>query len=209
VTETFTALREYRRRIAAMLEDPDCTDDLFSLGVALLDFAVLKTSSDRSWAHYAEQAWGPRSDYRVRGVLRGDVRRYDAIKDADQVGPARGCGAPMIRRQGPCGKSATIRTMLTDADTGRRQWLAACTRHRDWFDAQAIANRRAVGEIEDLAVPAANAGGVLARHLPEIDWQATWKKLDPNWTPPPEGEPETEPLRPKLRLILGEASDSA
>lgn len=203
MNETFTALREYRRRIAAMLDDPECTDDLFSLGISLLDFAILKTADSKSWDHYAERAWGRAGNYRVRGALRSDIRRYDALKD-DAVGPARRCGAPMIRRQGACGSSASAQSMLTDADTGRRQWLAACTRHRDWFDAQVIANRKTVSEVEPVVRPPANAGGVLARHIPEIDWEATWIKIDPNWIRPPESEPEEIPLKPRLRLVLGD-----
>lgn len=110
----------------------------------------------------------------------------------------------MIRRQGPCGQSASLRAMLTDATTGRKQWLAACSRHRDWFEGRVRSNRAEV-EVANPERPPANAGGVLARHIPEIDWEATWIKLDPTWTPPPEVEPEEVPLTPRLRLVLGGA----
>lgn len=203
MSETYSALREYRKRIAAMLDDPECAGDLFGLGVALLDFAVLRIERDeRTWKHYAQKAWGRGSDYRIRGVLRGDIRRYDAIKDAEERDPARRCGAAMIRRQGPCGQSASRRAMLTDSLTGRKQWIAGCKRHEEWFNAQVRANRAEVDEIAEAVRPAANAGGVLARHIPEIDWHAAWTKLDPTWTPPPESEPEEVPVFPKLRLVL-------
>lgn len=203
---TYSALREYRKRIAAMLVDPECTDDLFGLGVALLDFAVLRIDRDeRSWNHYAEKAWGKASRYRIRDVLRKDIRRYDALKDADSNAPARRCGAPMIRRQGPCGQSASRRALLTDADTGRKQWIAGCSRHSDWFNAEVLANRAVVEDAPAAVRPAANAGGVLARHIPEIDWEALWVKLDPSWTRPPEAESEEIPVMPKLRLVLGGA----
>jgi len=200
--ETYTLLREYRRRVAAMLADPECTGDLFALGVSLLDFAVLHTTDEHSWSYYAERAWDVRSRQMISHVLRSDIRRYDALKDAEQRDPGRRCGAPMVRREGPCGQSASIRGMLTDADTGRQQWLAACSRHRDWFEARVRSNRATV-EVADPVRPAANAGGVLARHIPEIDWPKTWVKLDPQWTPPPEVEPEAVPLKPRLHLILG------
>lgn len=64
------------------------------------------------------------------------------------------------------------------------------------------ANRHAVA-VEPVLRPPANAGGVLARHIPEIDWEACWIKLDPEWTKPPEVEPEEIPVAPRLRLILG------
>lgn len=202
MNETYSALREYRKRIAAMLEDPECTGDLFALGVSLLDFAILRIDRDeRSWSYYADRA-GIRY---VRGVLRGDIRRYDALKDADASGPARQCGAPMVRRQGPCGKSSSRRALLTDAETGRKQWIAACSRHADWFESRVRSNRAKV-EVSNPERPPANAGGVLARHIPEIDWRATWLKLDPDWTAPPEVEPEEVPLKPRLTLVLGGAS---
>ena len=208
MNETYTALREYRRRVAAMLSDPECTGDLLSLGVALLDFAILRTADSKSWADYAKRAWGDAeaNQWRVRHVLKSDIRRYDGLKDASDGAPARKCGAPMIRRDGPCGQSATRRTLLTDPETGRRQWIGACRRHLPWFEARLHANRMAVSEYEPVVTPAANAGGVLARHIPEIDWESTWKKLDPEWTRPPEVEPEEVPIKPRLQLVLGGAS---
>lgn len=212
MTDTYSALREYRKRIAAMLDDPECTEDLFSLGVALLDFAVLRVDrNERNWRFYAELAWGARaSDWRIRGVLKSDIRRYDALKDAESKDPVARCGSPMIRRQGPCGQSGTLRALLTDPITGRKQWISACSRHRDWFNERVRSNRLAVqvhSEENPGAIrPFANAGGVLARHIPEIDWESTWRKIDKDWTPPPEGEPEVVPVAPKLRLVLGGAS---
>jgi hypothetical protein len=206
MSETYSALRDYRRRVSAMLDDPECTGDLFALGISLLDFAVLRIDGDeKSWAYYGKRAWGESHNWKIRDVLRKDIRRYDALKDAESRDPARRCGAPMVRRQGPCGQSAGLRALLTDADTGRKQWIAACSRHRDWFESRVRANRAEV-EVANPERPAANAGGVLARHIPEIDWETTWRKLDPKWTPPPESTPEEVPLKPKLTLVLGGAS---
>ncbi|RNL66269.1 hypothetical protein EFK50_01180 [Nocardioides marmoriginsengisoli] len=229
-TRTYSQLRTYQTRIAAMLADPDCTGDLLALGVSLLDYAVLKIVADetapdpdpnivklptrgnrkpkstRKWSDYAERAWGPtRGNWKLKEVLRKDIRRYDAIRDAELTNPGRRCGAPMIRREGPCNQSGSIRGLMTDPTTGRKQWLAACRRHRDWFNDRVRANRDAIGQVEEITIPAANAGGVLARHIPEIDWEHTWKKLDPDWTPPPEGEGAPVEVLPRLRLILGGA----
>lgn len=201
---TYSALKEYRKRIAAMLADPECTGDLFSLGVALLDFAILRNRDHKNWAHYAEQVWDFRGRRYIHGVLRKDIRRYDAIQDADERDPARRCGAPMVRRQGPCGNSASRRALLTDSLTGRKQWIAGCKRHEDWFNDRVRSNRADIEEIADAVRPAANAGGVLARHIPEIDWEAVWVKLDPSWERPPEADPEPVSVYPKLRLVLSE-----
>lgn len=205
MSETYSALRDYRRRIAAMLDDPECTGDLFALGVSLLDFAVLRINDDeKSWKFYGGRVWGPDAHrWKIRDTLRKDIRRYDAIGDAESNDPARRCGAPMIRRQGPCGQSGSLRTMLTDPDTGRKQWIAACSRHRDWFEARVRGNRLAIEQTEPVTRPAANAGGVLARHIPEINWEKTWLQIDPKWTRPPEAEPKEVPLRPRLTLVLG------
>ncbi len=209
MTETYSALRAYRQRIGEMLDDPECTGELLALGIALLDFAILRTSRDKTWGHYADRALGSRdegySDWRVRNILKRDIRRYDAVKDADAKDPARRCGAPMVRRRGSCGASASRRALLTDPDTGRKQWLAACRRHGGWFDARVYDNRVAA-DVEDIQAPPANTGGVLARHIPEIDWASTWRKLDPDWTPPPEDEPEPATVKPRLTLVLGGAS---
>lgn len=204
MTETYSALREYRKRIAAMLDDPECVGELFGLGVALLDFAVLRIRDDKTWATYADRVWEFKHTSHTRDVLRRDIRRYDAIKDADERDPARRCGASMVRRQGPCGNSASRRAMLTDSLTGRQQWIAGCKRHEDWFNDRVRANRADAEDIAEAVRPAANAGGVLARHLPEIDWEAVWVKLDPTWTRPPEAEPEPVSVYPRLRLLLAE-----
>lgn len=206
MTETYSVLREYRKRVAAMLEDPECTGELLALGISLLDFIILRTDpSEKDWRYYADRAWGRVSEHHIRYLLTSDIRRYDAIKDADAHDPKRRCGAPMIRRQGPCGQSAGKRALLTDPDTGRKQWLAACRRHVDWFDARVRDNRLAA-DVQDVQIPAANVGGVLARHIPEIDWHKTWKQLKSDWTPPPEGEPEETGVKPRLTLVFGGAS---
>lgn len=206
----YTALKTYRERIRAMLDDPECHGDLLLLGLSLLDYAVLRTTRDeKTFKFYADQVFDTRwnNAYRIKDVLRGDIRRYDALADDDTSMWGRTCGAPMIRRHGPCGQSASAhRAMLTDPDTGRKQWVAACKRHGAWFEATVLANRRLVEQHEHPVRPAANAGGVLRRHIPEIGWEAVWLDIDPKWTAPPEDEPVEVPLRPRLTLLLGGAS---
>jgi hypothetical protein len=54
-------------------------------------------------------------------------------------------------------------------------------------------------------VPPANTGGVLERHLPEIDWWKVWTHVDKSWSPPPEGE---RFHKPKLTLVMGEPEEN-
>jgi hypothetical protein len=112
----------------------------------------------------------------------------------------------MIRRSGPCGRPRTRFGYLTDWATGDKTWLAACTRHDDWWQA-----KRAANEADRPAhppLPAANHGGVLARHFPELDWPKLWTWASGGtWQQHPEEKP-----RPKPSLILylgvGERDDT-
>ena len=105
----------------------------------------------------------------------------------------------MIRRQGPCGQQAGDRTLVTDRDTGRQQWLAACPRHRDWLTRELVARKDAAGPVERVDPPA-NAGGVLERHFPDIEWEPIYEWARPGWT-----EPGERVDAPKLVLIKGSA----
>jgi len=78
----------------------------------------------------------------------------------------------MLRRPGTCDRARSCYGYLTDWATGERNWIVACTRHGGWWNA-----RRAENEASRPArppVPAANHGGVLARHFPELPWPQVW-----------------------------------
>jgi len=211
-TPSFAAMRGHHRRIEAMIADEGCTGDLMLIGVALSRWAdyglpALAKGERFTWEHLGRLVLQPTrsgpSD--IKQILKRDVRRYDPRKDAGSHFFKARCGAPMIRRQGPCGCPSTRQALVSDPETGRQSWLSGCTRHADWFTAERIKAR----EVEPARMPFANSGGVLARHFPDIDWHDLYRKLDPSWTPPPEGEYEDDDLlidRPKLRLILGGAS---
>lgn len=203
---TYTALRAHHRTVEAMLADPQCTGDLLLVGMAVSRHVHLRLARPEDEA--ADLTWGDLCRpfiresrngawWLIKSVLQKDIRRYDAFEDNGGHYFEARCGSPMIRRHGPCGQSASIRAMVADPETGRRSWLAACRRHREWFDHEWAKSR----QVEPAREPAANAGGVLERHIPQIDWHYVWKQVDPNWTPPPEGEETT--ARPKLRLIVG------
>lgn len=205
-------LRRHHKRVRAMLDDPACVDDLLLVGLGLtclIDFDRPPRLMAKHFRAVAGQVF-PANTYgrgayaQLLQVLKADIRRYDADEDPDS-GAARywsiACSAPMIRRAGTCGQHATVRVDVADHDTGRRKFIGACSRpeHRTWL--KKVAHRN------DLAgtpppTPAANTGGVLARHFPEVAWQKLWSWLDPKWTPPPEDAPWR---RPTLSLYLGDA----
>lgn len=207
---SYTVLRDYQRRADAMLADPDMTRHLLALGLSLLDTVVLRrwqddeTGGDRVRL-IATRAFGPaRPVDTLRYTIREDARRYSPLADAGSQGD--GCTAPMIRRAGLCGKPGGRSHLHRDPDTGRCRWVTACSRHVDWWAAEVRrleAHRRAVlAKQTEPARPAANTGGVLRRHLPELDWPQLWSWADPSWVEAPE---EATPAftRPTLRLIVG------
>lgn len=192
------AAQRYAKRVRAMIDDPECTGDLLAIGVALADMIDLNRDDGRNWSNIGIRVYGPKGRWsRLTHTLGEDVRRYDALADADANQWASKCGAPMVRRHGPCGKQAGRKTLITDPYTGRKQWLAACSRHAEWFTKELIARRDAASDVEQIDPPA-NAGGVLERHFPDLKWEQVYEWVRPGWT-----EPGERVEVPKLVLIKG------
>jgi hypothetical protein len=218
---SYAALRAYDQRIAGMLADPECVGELLLVGIGIarsLDFGdpPLTDAGAVPMRIVAEQVYGNRwlpgsmlypdaqtkradtNPYkRIRDVFHLDRRRYRPNDDTRWH--AVTCGRPMVRRAGLCGRPASHTQRVTDPATGLRQWLGACSNRpcRDWLTDVMARNAADLAE-HPAPQPAANTGGVLERHFPEIDWWTIWRKVDPKWTPPPEGRPFE---RPTLRLI--------
>lgn len=199
----WSTLRRHDQRVQRMLDDPDCSGDLLLIGIALarhIDLGSARGSIKDAIAPVMNDGstyWW----YAVRATLRSDVRRF---RPDDSRGA---CQAPMVRRDGACGRHGTNYRPYIDAETGERGWVAACGRaeHRAWMDARVALLRRLYDEAaarDEVPVPPANTGGVLARHLPEVNWSAIWRRLDPEWTPAPEGEQRFAP--PRLQMVLGD-----
>src|SRR5690554_1916727 len=138
---------------------------------------------------------------RLWDVFRQDRRRYDPDVDEGRRYRRLTCGRPMIRREGLCDRNASSQRRLTDPATGRRQWVGCCSQSacKRWFTDLLERNRRELAA-NPPPTPAANTGGVLERHLPEVDWWVVWKQVDPGWCPPPEGRPFGKPT---LTVIVG------
>jgi hypothetical protein len=164
-----------------MLLDPALTGDLLALGLAL----AFTTSWPRARAHLG---WNPQ---KLRSVVRRDVLRYEP------PAPDRACPAPMVRRQGLCGKRTLGFAWLVDPDTGQRTPVQFCRRHEHLGDEPARRRAweqwRANGEPQ----PPANTGGVLAGYL-SCDWEAVY-----DWADPTRKRPGTPVPRPALTLIQG------
>lgn len=239
-----TALIRHNQRIAGMLADHECVGELLLVGIAMARAVDL---GDPPWHDgtmdiraIAEQVYGrrqqpgpivgalrysDRGDHRprrrIRDIFHLDRRRYCPDVDGDRGWHSVTCGRPMIRRPGLCDRNASNPVRLVDPVNGTRRWVGACS-HRacqDWLSGVVARNRDELAG-HPAPQPPANTGGVLERHLPEIDWWQIWRHLDPKWSPPPEGrtwsrptltvlvedEPETPVVpvaRPSLAVLEG------
>ena len=206
-----------------MLADPECVGELLLVGLAMarsIDLGDPEFASNGTMPMrvIAEQVYGrhylpspmllplqPRGDAdprrRLWDVFRQDRRRYDPDVDEGRRYRRLTCGRPMIRREGLCDRNASSQRRLTDPATGRRQWVGCCSQSacKRWFTDLLERNRRELAA-NPPPTPAANTGGVLERHLPEVDWWVVWKQVDPGWCPPPEGRPFGKPT---LTVIVG------
>lgn len=228
---SYTALRRHNERIAAMLADPDCVGELLLVGIALARGVDLNDPAplgkEYRLGDVAAHLYGPvrycadlalpmgpgwqerhrtsgGNNRRLKDVLRADIRRYVPTGRAFH---SVACGRPRIRTAGLCDRNASPNHThrLTDPATGERMWVGACnqTACKAWI-AAVVANNREECAANNVPVPPANVGGVLERHLSEIDWWALYRWLDPTWTPPPEAEPFRKPT---LTLVVGDDDD--
>ncbi|WP_439030242.1 hypothetical protein [Gordonia terrae] len=132
----------------------------------------------------------------VRAVIRRDVPRYIGERTTTGL-----CIAPMIRRDGPCGKRAYRTVKIIDPMTGRWAMEGYCTRH--WSLDHKIRSQRLFVEWQELGepVPPANSGGVLRRYFNTV-WDELYDWADPYRVRNEGGKEPTIP-RPKLELIRG------
>jgi hypothetical protein len=185
-------------RIVSMFEDELLGGDLLLVGVAMaicLDFGVKATTMSQ----LARLTWPQRGEdvgrRRVIQTFKDDMRVYRR----PPVPWEKPCGAPMIRRSGPCGKASSLYGHLQDWSTGEWSLHMACGRHREWWYAEREANAAARPDLVPL--PMANHGGLLVPHFPTVNWRAFWRRLDPRWVEHPEHTPWS---RPTLQLLVGD-----
>jgi hypothetical protein len=207
-----TTTRAYDQCVTDLIEDPAVTGDLLLIGFWLARAVHLGEPAKWTFWRCAYDVIGPGVKpgtlpahhlYRVKEALRNDIPRYDPFADNPDAGNR--CSAPMIRRAGRCDRSPTVWGFETDPATGRSVYLGACRRHHGWHRERAAENAAALKTAGDhVPAPAANVGGALARHLPQIRWPNVWRRLSPDWQPPAEG---TSTQRPALAVHVTEVVD--
>ncbi|XAL85132.1 hypothetical protein RSPPQCQH_CDS0081 [Mycolicibacterium phage phi1_186001] len=186
--------------IVAACNDPDLDRDatLFVVCTIVLNYES-KTSATgrlkrRNWLRTVTEMSGG-DPYFVRKVIRHDIPRYDCPL------PEKGCTAPMIRREGLCGKQSVVRGVQRDPITGVATPYAFCSRHRNHADDWRIRQSNREWEANGRPSPAPNAGGILRRYF-TADWDHLYRWAAPYMTPLDGEKPPVVP-RPTLRLIQG------
>lgn len=182
-------------RTLCLIQDTDLGGDLLLIGLYLAAWLDFGLPAAETLTEMAAGLWSVEEKWRLLKAYQGDVRTYRPFRPR-----VDSCGAPMMRRSGTCGhRSTVIGTFVTDWLTGEKTWVAACRRHRVWFDG--VWRENLAVKPSDPPLPAANSGGVLAKHFPELDWPEFWRRIQPRWVEHP--EPVAWP-RPALRILPGE-----
>lgn len=225
---THMELTRYTHTITDMHNDPDLIGDLLLIGMHWAAAVHLGTppldglGRSTATAIYGAAFHGPRlattnlfrqiriaesGTRRVWDVIRSDIRRY-----TPNTSRAAWCQRPIRRRTSQrdehpgdiCGRPTAgeaHRPLFTDPTDGTRHSIGCCSRPRcvKWWQDLRTNNQAELATAGEPPTPVANSGGILARHLPELDWHTIYRALDPRWVPPPEVEPWRPPT---LRLVI-------
>lgn len=194
-------LRRHDRRVSAMFADPECVGDLLLTGLVIarwLDFTYRpgRNASALTDDEIEQIAFGPDSG-RAAAALVADIRRYSPTDDPNQV---RRCDAPFDGSAGSCVLPVKKKALLENS-RGEGVWIGSCLAHSISFNTI----RAAHGATPIPVSGTANAGGVLARYLPEIDWPVVYRALDEGWRPAREAALDGG-TRPLLLLIRSAAN---
>lgn len=203
--------------VARICNDPDLNSDGKLFAICSLVFLDEKESSasarmakrNRWLQSVAVMGRGDgdrdRSSYWVREVIRHDIPRYlGPLALAHHQGRhfPYTCTAPMIRREGPCGKPAHQHGDDYDPLTGEAVYWGYCTRHWGHDIRHQLDQRRKQWHANGEPSPPPNAGGVLKKYF-DTDWPGLYEWAAP-YLKPLEGAKEPVLPRPKLTLILGD-----
>lgn len=201
VSTDLKAIMASHQRMINACNDPDLDGDATLLvccvATILYDRAISgRTGSLKrgSWLKSVCDMTG-KDSWWIQRTIRNDIPRYKPET------PNGYCTAPMIRREGPCGKRAIIRGVDRDPLTGVGTPYGYCTRHRNHDDDWRISQNLKAWNENGRPEPAQNAGGVLRRYL-STDWDSLYRWAAPYMTPSVGVKPPTLP-RPKLVVLNG------
>jgi hypothetical protein len=191
------ARRSFDAMVRRMLADPELTGNTLLLAIGIAEAVTAPGAGRRVPIQPIAERLGVKRDF-IRYVIADDRPRYEPRRE----GPLP-CRGQMIRREGLCGQNSTNRFWLWyPPDTGEREEIGACSRHRLEVQAITEASRQAwiaAGKPS----PPGNTGGHLERYFGG-DWDETYTWATPSWKRPPTSTVRTD-MRPVLRLIVGGA----
>lgn len=197
-------------RFSRLCIDPDLTGDATLFAVCLQAFlsqiaelgpAERRVYSRNWWfrvgsmAKPNEPAW--KVGYWVRSVIAEDLPRYEPEGFLAPVIDTR-CEAPMVRREGPCGKPPTVHVEDRDPLTGAGRVARFCTRHK--AHAEPLLARHSEWLRNGTPEPEPNKGGVLQRYF-ATDWESLYRWASSRM-PADGAKPPTLPP-PILKIIPG------
>lgn len=200
------AIMASHTQMLEVCNDPDLDSDakLFAVLVLTLLYqrkaAGRRNLKSRATFQAVAQMCGHKNPHAwIRRVIQKDIPRYEPPPVADT-----GCLAPMIQREGPCGKPTIKSGWDRDPFTGAAIRYAFCSRHRNHADDWRIQQNIRQWIENDRPSPPPNMGGVLRKYF-NSDWDALYKWAAPYLTPLDGAKPPTLP-KPALSLIRGGAS---
>jgi hypothetical protein len=193
------ARRSFDAMVRRMLADPELTGNTLLLAIGIAEAVTAPGAGSKVPLQPIAEKLGVTRHF-IRYVIADDRPRYEPRTEWPL--PCRG---QMIRRPGLCGQNSTNRFWLWyPADTGEREEIGACSRHR--LEVQAITERsRQAWIAAGKPTPPGNTGGHLERYFGG-DWDVTYAWATPSWKRPPSSTVRTD-MRPALRLIIGGADD--
>ncbi|WP_142927428.1 hypothetical protein [Mycobacterium marinum] len=190
-------------KILEVCNDPDLDSDSKLFAVLMLTLiyqrkvAGRRSIKNRSTLHAVAQMCGHKNPHWwIRRVIQNDIPRYEPPPVAET-----GCLAPMIQREGPCGKRAIKSGWDRDPLTGVAIRYAFCSRHLNHADDCRIQQNIRQWIENDQPSPPPNKGGVLRKYF-DSDWNSLYKWAAPYEIPLDGAEPPTLP-KPALTLIRG------
>jgi hypothetical protein len=179
----------------AMYDDDELTGDVLTFALALAELLTRENApGGPSWPAKVTKHVGARHSDWARWAIAQDLPRHEPVDSGYHT-----CVGEMIRRPGPCGKSATQRHWLRDPLSGEVTVVGSCNRHHVPIRALEEHNRREWIAAGKRPGPQ-NAGGQLERYF-RGDWDTWYRWARPSWVRP--GDALEPPRRPLLTLIRG------